>query len=85
VPENVARRDPRNIISDIKEHGPLFAHLHIAAGRCDRKGGLSIVLGVVVEQNSRVAPAFSRMVYDGVAGRAADDGERLAKLVGLAE
>jgi ABC-type branched-subunit amino acid transport system ATPase component len=49
---------------------------------------------VVVEQNSGVAPAFSaragvldrgRMVYDGVAGRAADDGERLAKLVGLAE
>jgi ABC-type branched-subunit amino acid transport system ATPase component len=52
------------------------------------------VLGVVVEQNSRVAPAFSarpvvldqgRMVYEGDTGRAADDGERLAKLVGLAE
>jgi branched-chain amino acid transport system ATP-binding protein len=59
--------------------------------RLRAEGGLSIVL---VEQNSRVALAFSaravvldkgRMVYDGDTATLRDDPERLAKLVGVAE
>jgi branched-chain amino acid transport system ATP-binding protein len=59
--------------------------------RLRQEGGLSIVL---VEQNSRVALAFSaravvldkgRMVYDGDTATLRDDPERLAQLVGVAE
>ncbi len=59
--------------------------------RLRAEGGLSIVL---VEQNSRVALAFSaravvldkgRMVYDGDTATLRDDPERLAQLVGVAE
>ena len=59
--------------------------------RLRQEGGLSIVL---VEQNSRVALAFSpravvldkgRIVYDGDSAALRDDAERLAQLVGVAE
>jgi branched-chain amino acid transport system ATP-binding protein len=59
--------------------------------RLRQEGGLSIVL---VEQNSRVALAFSaravvldkgRMVYDGDTATLREDPERLAQLVGVAE
>jgi branched-chain amino acid transport system ATP-binding protein len=59
--------------------------------RLRQEGGLSIVL---VEQNSRVALAFSqravvldkgRIVYDGSTAELRDDPERLAQLVGVAE
>jgi branched-chain amino acid transport system ATP-binding protein len=59
--------------------------------RLRQEGGLSIVL---VEQNSRVALAFSqravvldkgRVVYDGSTAELRDDPERLAQLVGVAE
>jgi branched-chain amino acid transport system ATP-binding protein len=59
--------------------------------RLRQESGLSIVL---VEQNSRVALAFSaravvldkgRMVYDGDTATLRDDPERLAQLVGVAE
>jgi branched-chain amino acid transport system ATP-binding protein len=59
--------------------------------RLRQEGGLSIVL---VEQNSRVALAFSqravvldkgRIVYDGGTATLRDDPERLAQLVGVAE
>jgi len=57
--------------------------------RLSAEGALSIVL---VEQNSRVALAFSartvvmdkgRVVYDGPSAALAADGERLAKLIGV--
>jgi branched-chain amino acid transport system ATP-binding protein len=56
-----------------------------------RESGLSIVL---VEQNSRVALAFSprtvimdrgRIVYDGASAALRDDPERLAQLIGVPE
>jgi branched-chain amino acid transport system ATP-binding protein len=58
--------------------------------RLRTEGGLSIVL---VEQNSRVALAFSsrtvvmdkgRIVYDGASAALAADPERLAELIGVA-
>jgi branched-chain amino acid transport system ATP-binding protein len=57
--------------------------------RLSAEGALSIVL---VEQNSRVALAFSartvvmdkgRIVYDGASAALAADPERLAKLIGV--
>ena len=59
--------------------------------RLHSESGLAIVL---VEQNSRVAFAFSarsvvmdkgRIVYDGASAELRDDPERLAKLIGVAE
>ena len=60
-------------------------------GKLRDEGALTIVL---VEQNSRVALAFSprtvvmdrgRVVYDGSSKALRDDPERLTKLIGVAE
>ena len=59
--------------------------------RLRAESGLSIIL---VEQNSRVALAFSartvvmskgRIVYDGASALLRDDPEKLAQIVGIAE
>ena len=67
----------------------LVEALAAALARLRAEGALSIVL---VEQNSRVALAFSartvvmdkgRIVYDGASAALAADPERLAKLIGM--
>ena len=69
----------------------LVETLQDAFGKLRDEGALTIVL---VEQNSRVALAFSprtvvmdrgQIVYDGPSQTLRDDPERLTKLIGVAE
>ena len=84
--------NPRILLMDEPTEGlaPVIVEaLAAVLARLAAEGALSIVL---VEQNSRVALAFSartvvmdkgRIVYDGASAALAADGERLAKLIGV--
>jgi branched-chain amino acid transport system ATP-binding protein len=86
------RTNPSVLLMDEPTEGlaPVIVEaLAAALARLSAEGALSIVL---VEQNSRVALAFSartvvmdkgRIVYDGASAALAADPERLAKLIGV--